>query len=517
MTTHSEKQFSVSEKRQLELNTERERRQRYGQFFTPTEIARFMVDWVLETNDGSLYDPAFGMGAFRKAAEHRPATRFYASEVDPIVLSMWQHATGITPDFVQQEDYLLTWGQQHANIVCNPPYMRFQKFTTRDAVRKDFQKHTGETLPGYANIASAFLLKSIHEMDGQGRLAYIMPMEFLNTGYGVTVKRKLLEKGHLKAIIAVTCEQEVFPDCTTTVGIILYDATTQHQDVEFHSVDSITQLNSVLAHEPVAKVNQENLNPNRKWLPYLKQPTSSEPPSHLIKLKNYGHFSRGIATGANQFFKIRPSEADALGIDDSEYRNCITESRQIKAPVFRQQDFKQLLLNDVPVLLFNAGPEPSRQAQEYIESGRQNGYDQRYLTRNRNPWYRTEYRSPAPILVSVFSRDGYKAILNQSDAVNLNCFHGFHPNDEHTERIDKIFLYLLSRAGRSIVELDLRNYGDALRKFEPDDLNSAHVPDQRTMDQLDRQTVQVALEKVQETGTLPENIEGFFSEAVRSR
>lgn len=107
---------------------------------------------------------------------------------------------------------MLSWGRKHTNIVCNPPYMRFQKFLNRDAVFSAFAKNAGLRLSGYTNTASAFLIKSLLELDGKGRLAYIMPLEFLNTGYGRAVKAKLLEGGHLAAIIKVDCEKQIFPD-----------------------------------------------------------------------------------------------------------------------------------------------------------------------------------------------------------------------------------------------------------------------------------------------------------------
>ena len=39
-------------------------------------------------------------------------------------------------------------GKSHANIVCNPPYMRFQKFIGRDSVFRAFVDNLGLRLLG---------------------------------------------------------------------------------------------------------------------------------------------------------------------------------------------------------------------------------------------------------------------------------------------------------------------------------------------------------------------------------
>ena len=72
-----------------------------------------------------------------------------------------------------------------------------------------------------------------------------------------------------------------------------------------------------------------------------------------------------------------------------------------------------LVRNDAPVLLFSASKKHSKRAADYIRSGEQRGYNTRFLTKNRNPWYKTERREPAPLLLGVFSRGGYKIIRNQ--------------------------------------------------------------------------------------------------------
>ncbi len=90
--------------------------------------------------------------------------------------------------------------------------MRFQKFLNRSQVFERFERQLNFKLPGYINTAYAFLIKSWAELEPAGRLAYIMPLEFLNAGYGAMVKEKLLDESHLAAIVRLDCEREAIPE-----------------------------------------------------------------------------------------------------------------------------------------------------------------------------------------------------------------------------------------------------------------------------------------------------------------
>ena len=166
----------------------------FGQFFTPFEISVFMCRWVIgKNNHQKIYDPAFGLGSFYFAAKSLSENiKFSGMEVDNKIHSFFNknfsNQDSITIDC---NSYFKVWGKKYDAIICNPPYMRFQKFKDRKKVFSDFEKYLNVKLIGYTNIASAFLVKSLSELKHNGRLAYIMPLEFLNTGYGKLIKYHL--------------------------------------------------------------------------------------------------------------------------------------------------------------------------------------------------------------------------------------------------------------------------------------------------------------------------------------
>ena len=490
-------------------------RKAWGQFFTHPQVARFMSQWVVASGKGDMYDPAFGLGVFREVLPADSGIAFAGSEADGRILDYWAAASPGGPATVRREDYLLAWGRQYGGIVCNPPYMRFQRFPNRPQVFEQFARRLNLKLPGYINTASAFLLKSLSELETGGRLAYIMPLEFLNTGYGAVVKEQLTAEHHLAALIRLDCEKEVIPDAITSLGIILYDKAAQFSGVKFYTASSIQDLDCLLEWAPVAEIPYGQLASREKWLPYFDAARLTPDYANTVPVEHYGHFSRGIATGANRFFALRPSEAQALGLDAGEVAPAITKSVQIQKPFFTAADYANLVKSDARMLLFNVNGNLSAAAERYIQSGERQGFHQGYITRNRQPWYKNETRRPAPLLLGVFSRGGYKIVRNTSDAVNLTCFHGFQPHWSGEDYIDRLFLYFHSRPGRELVSLSIRKYGDALDKFEPNDLNRALTPAPRVLAAITDAAVSEAMRQLRETGRTPDCVDSWFGRLAR--
>lgn len=489
-------------------------RRAFGQFFTPPAVARFMVDWTLASGVQSLHDPAFGLGAFFDAAAHHGKVRFSGSERDPEILRYYRAATAGGSAAIREEDYLLSWGQRFDAIVCNPPYMRFQRFLSRKAVFSQFEQQLRFRISGYTNSASAFLVKSLSELRPRGRLAYVMPLEFLNTGYGAAVKERLIAERCSLTFIRLNCEKDVFPDAITSVGILLLDSGRPSNAVSFFSVQSLEDLSTVLDSAPVSKVPYGDLAPNGKWLVHFQPRQVRVDSAKTGSLRQYGRFSRGIATGANEFFVLRGSRVRDLRLPPSEVTLCITKSRQIGNPVLTKSDLEDLVSSDESVFLFRPGPQPSPAAVAYVEEGERNRLHERFLLRHRTPWHKTEARRPAPLMLGVFSRGNYKVLRNRTPALNLTCFHGFTPNLLTMRYVDRLFLYLASETGRRIIATCSREYGNSLTKYEPQDLNGAPAPTPQVLDEIRDSEVAEAMNQLRAGDGVPEYIEHRFHDLV---
>ncbi len=492
--------------------TDNDHRRKYGQFFTPETVANFMCRWVINDNVSELLDPAFGLGAFYKAVQVlQPKIKFYGTEIDNIILEYFHNNMGFIENLeLIKGDYLTIWGKEYSAIICNPPYMRFQHFINRDQVYDAFERNLKVRLSGYTNLASAFLVKSLNELVPSGRLAYIMPLEFLNTGYGTVVKEQLLKNGRLKVLIRLEPEKDIFPDAITSIGIILACNDHINTPISLYSVTHLDELSNILHTKPIRLLHSTEIKTSDKWLKYFNNGKSSYSNPNLVKLNYYGNFVRGIATGANNYFCLSASEAENLGIPHSSFLRCISRSNQVKSIVFTEDMIDRLEQMNEHILLLNLNGNLTESETRYIKNGIKLGYDKRFLTKNRNPWYKLEKREPAPLLFGVFSRGKFKVIKNLSSAVNLTCYHCFYPNMFGHQFCDHLFLYLQTKAARHILGLSMRHYGDGLEKFEPNDLNQALVPSPTWFSKMSSESVNNAISYCRKYNTIPSELESLF-------
>lgn len=468
-------------------------RKKLGQFFTPIHVARLMLRWVTGDKPKTILDPAFGLGVFYDVFHDEQKsnafnTKYIGYEIDQNIISYLGNYESRNLE-VHVRDYLKEQRGKYDAIICNPPYMRFQNFLRRHDVLPVIEKNLGIGLNRYSNTASIFLIKSLRELNKNGRLAYIMPFEFLNTGYGKNVKKVLLEDFLLKQIIFFENERDIFSDVTTTVCVLLCKNNRTKNAIKIGWIKNLAQLKKVadLGECVQHRLHPEDLPYQEKWSPIIapRYRTVKVPTAAMIKIASLGKFVRGIATGANSFFSFSKERAEGLCISKNNLAPCITKSPQIKRAVFTDGDYATLLENEAAVLCLDVKEYGDINTRRYLEYGEKQGFNNRYLTKKRAPWYKLESRTPAPILVGVFNRKRLKVIRNFTNVVNFTCFHSFYPNLFGQACLNRLFIYLLSDIGQKILMNNARRYGGNLNKFEPNDLNHCLCPSVNQFDAVD--------------------------------
>lgn len=465
-------------------------RKDYGQFFTPRLVSRIMAQWVLQDEPEVVLDPAFGLGVFYDEimkCNSNKKVQFVGYEIDKKIISHLNDHDNRPNLTLYNSDYLKAKPKKFDAIICNPPYMKFQKFLNRHDVLPIIEKQIGKKLIGYSNISSVFLVKALNELKIDGNLAFIMPFEFFNTGYGKEIKKSLVDNFLLKQIIIFSNEKDIFPDATTTVCILLCKNDRIESPIKITRIKSCEDIEQIL---DITKYFQKTIETSdlpfdKKWTPILISLFSKNfIPKNFVHLSLYGSFMRGIATGANEFFALTKEKILKLRLDDRYICKCITKSPQIRKAVFTFDDFKKLDDLNKPVYCLNVTDKPNEEVLKYLNLGECCGYHQRYLTKIRNPWYKIERRKPAPILCGVFSRGRLKVIRNFTDTISFSCFHCFYPNIFGESLVNKLFVYFLSDIGQEIIKSNKRSYGDNLDKLEPGDLNEAFCPNQSQFEMI---------------------------------
>lgn len=459
-----------------------------GQFFTDPFIARFMVNLILEDNPRKVLDPAVGMGAFtRIISEANPDIDITACEIDPEMIVNFKNENNYLYSLVEKDYLSCFFDEKFDAIICNPPYNKFQEISNRDRIIADFHSRYNIKMSGYSNLCVYFLIKSMNELKENGKCCYIIPYEFMNTGYGKVIKQYLLETKMLKTIIKFSNNISLFSKAITT-SCILFLENKEHAVIDFVNIDDVNDLDN-LNFKRRKSYSYYDLSPSQKWLQYFDDRENDHKYNNIVKLSVFGRASRGIATGNNSFFALNKSMIEKHHLSENVCFPCLTKAPDVKDVVFTKESFDNMLAADKKIFLFNGERASSEEDKEYIKVGESLNAHKAYLTSHRSPWYALEYKDPAPILVCVFSRSRIKVIRNELGIRNLTTFHGLYLKSDSIDFANIMFCYLLTPLAQDLLYHSRREYGDGLTKFEPNDLTKADMLDLRIISDNDKEVI----------------------------
>ena len=468
------------------MKTDIKYRRSLGQFFTPYKIASFMADWILNSNKNvlTILDPATGLGIFERAIKSKNAKKnikFDLFEIDSnvssrlskIISNLGIDATIINSDFLAE-----SWDKKYDGIIANPPYYKHHFIKNKEDIFQNICVRTYYKFSIQTNIYCWFLIKSISLLLDGGRLAFIVPSEFLNANYGEKIKEYLVGSGIALNLINVNFEENVFDNAITTSAIILAEKNLDKSTaINFFSISNIKQLddlNEFLSNHPRKTINNYDLNPRVKWRNYFNGYKQKDD-KNFVPFSGIGKFSRGIATGSNEYFTLTPEEIKYYQISKECLAPCIAKASFVKDILFSADDFEMLVRQNRKTFLFDGEKSNHKTCVEYIKRGEDEDIHNRFLTKNRTPWFALEKRDVSKIWVSVFGRSGLKFVWNTSNCKNLTCFHSFYPTEIGKKYLDILFIYINTNFAKNLFDREKREYGNGLEKFEPNDINKSLI------------------------------------------
>lgn len=477
---------------EFENNTDINERRKYGQFFTPIEMATEIAEYGVSLLSGDIHylEPAFGLGAFYYALKNVADKRVISATGVEQDSSLFQSAKELwsdsSIDLIKADFTLLSVDKITNLLITNPPYVRHHLLsaTQKEILKNKVEQETGLNISGLAGLYCYFLLLADKWLAEGGISGWLIPSEFMDVNYGECIKEYLLKHVRLLRIHRYNPLSSQFDDALVSSCVVWYkkEKSDEDYDVEF------TYGGTHQSPEIRKTVKKSILLSENKWTRFPEKDIRSI--SDRKSLKDYFDVKRGIATGDNDFFIMTREKIEQRKLDMSMFVPILPSPRKMRAdevfadednfPIIEPQLF--LLKCDLPQCEVM---EKYPRVWEYLQTGLETT-SKKYLCKNRKEWYWQENRTATPFLCSYMGRSSgecnapFRFILNHSDAIVTNTYLMLYPKKMVQDKMKKnpSLVRQIWKCLQSITADDFesegRVYGGGLRKIEPRELGKIH-------------------------------------------
>ncbi len=397
-----------------------------GAFYTPPEVARTLVRWVIRSNDDRLLDPSCGDGRF--LAEHLNVVGVDRDgSAVATVAEQVPHATIHAAEFF---DWASNTNELFDCVAGNPPFIRYQQFSGE--IRKTALRlcsEAGASLNGLTSSWAPFVVVSASMLKPGGRLAFVVPAEIGHAPYARPMIHYLMQRFSSVHVVAV--REKIFPEISEDVWL-LYAAGAggSTDEIAFSSFDSFRDVSHKPPRgTPVAADDLKSWNdrlrsfllPEEIRAAYKKLSNQKA----TVRLGECARVGIGYVTGANNFFHLRKSDAEQLGIPDDLLVPTVRRSSFLPSRAVTHATVSRWRNQDEPVFLLRIPTDADvpEAVQRYLDSKAGQEARTGYKCRKRTPWYSVpDVRVPDAFL-SYMSGIGPSLVANHARCVCTNSIH----------------------------------------------------------------------------------------------
>jgi adenine-specific DNA methylase len=397
-----------------------------GSYYTPEPVVRSLVRWTVRKDTDRLLDPACGDGRFLMA---HPKSVGVEQDVDA---ARAVHAR--SPGSLMHQGDFFSWASRtHERFECaagNPPFIRYQRFAgeIRQTALELCATH-GAQFSALSSSWAPFIVATAALLKRDGRMAFVVPAEIGHAPYA----RPLLEylADHFDRVQVVAVERKMFPDLSEDCWLLHaagFGGTTDHI-----LLSVMTQF-GFMAKPPTLGVQV----PLREWRDWncrlrafllssnvreLYRQAAEDPES--VRLRNIAKVGIGYVTGDNDFFHLRPSEAERAGIPEDLLQPTVRNGKALDGRAITRSKVERWWRRDEPnfLLRLRPGDEVPQGVQRYLDSAAGQKARTTYKCRNRDPWYAVPDVVVPDAFLSYMCGEGPGLVANLAGCTGTNSVH----------------------------------------------------------------------------------------------
>ena len=166
---------------------------KYGQYFTISLIADFMVSLITHDKTSVVLEPSCGKGVFLDSLLKQGFHSLSAYEID--------EELGRQYDFIQYKSFLsVPTTEKYDVVIGNPPYIRWKNIEPE--LKKELESNTlwNTYFNSLCDYLFIFILKSIEHLNENGELIFICTEYWMNTTHSITLRNYMCNNGFFTEI-----------------------------------------------------------------------------------------------------------------------------------------------------------------------------------------------------------------------------------------------------------------------------------------------------------------------------
>lgn len=459
-----------------------------GSYYTPKKIADFVVEYLgnkVIGEDISVLEPSVGDGVFIQAIlENKKIeskicnlTVVEREKVELEKVKLIAHSKeikAINDDFLTfQKDNNLKFSL----VIGNPPYIKKNHLSEIqiglcEEIHASFPKLSKSKIK---NIWTAFLLRNIQFLKGDGVLAFVLPAELLQVKYANEIREVLKEE--FERVEIFTFKELLFEDCKGQDTLLLIcEKKSENKGVFFTNIEDINNLKTLNfrltknIHIQDSKWNHQLASDEYELLFKLSE--------ELKTINHYCSSKAGIVTAANDFFIVNKDTIVKFKLD--EYKKPIIQKGLfVNGSVeLNYKDFEVLVAESKPsylVALDKSVNVKSESLQEYLNIGIERELDKRYKMTVREKWYEVPNVGTVPEAFFFKRCNEYpKLIKNNAKVLVTDSAYKVEMNGGYN--IDDLIYSFYNSLTLSFAELNGRFYGGGVLELTPNEFKNLPIP-----------------------------------------
>jgi adenine-specific DNA-methyltransferase len=464
---------------------QRESLREKGQFWTPDWIAEPMVEYALSNRSNSLFDPAFGAGAFLRASqsyelENKKKISFSGMDTDETIFEQaaeFGHKREELANIEIRDFIFAETDSQYDSIIANPPYIRHHRLSaeTKIFLKKFSRRVLGKEIDGRAGLQVYFLIRALQSLKPDGHLAVILPADVCEGVFAKDLWNWITNNFCLDTVITFSREATPFPNIDTNPIVFLIRNSKPNENYFWIKCNEICRNDLVNLIKKNFLGDFSSLEITKRKVSSSLETGFSRPlnqnTEEFLTLGDFADVVRGIATGANEFFFLTEEEIDKLQIPKEFFVTAIGRTGDVETEIIDDEAVENIRRKKRPTFLLNLNGEPfasfPQTLQKYLKYGETLDLPKRPLISQRKIWYKMETRKVPPFLFAYLGRRNTRFIRNIYGVLPLTSFLCVYPKKENKEFIENLWKVLRYPETLSNLSLIGKSYGSGAIKVEP--------------------------------------------------